>query len=217
VPKLTLVLWLVYLATSLGLRIVIQLRTTGKSGFVLHRANSSRLQLFASALFVSSSLAGLASPGLALALPGHAIFGAWHLQPLAAALGGLLYACGLSLAIASQFTLGRSWRVGVDTSERTELITRGAFRIVRNPIFSALQLTTVGLALLCSTHLGWLACAAQFVALELQVRGVEEPYLARVHGDAYRDYTARVGRFVPGLGLSPERRIRDRIARRSGS
>jgi protein-S-isoprenylcysteine O-methyltransferase Ste14 len=46
-----------------------------------------------------------------------------------------------------------------------------------------------------------LACAAQLIALELQVRGVEEPHLARVHGDAYLDYTARVGRFVPWLGL----------------
>ena len=37
--------------------------------------------------------------------------------------------------------------------------------------------------------------------IELQVRVVEEPYLAAVHGDSYRDYTASVGRFVPGLGL----------------
>jgi protein-S-isoprenylcysteine O-methyltransferase Ste14 len=33
------------------------------------------------------------------------------------------------------------------------------------------------------------------------VRGVEEPYLLAKHGAHYRDYTARVGRFVPGVGL----------------
>ena len=38
------------------------------------------------------------------------------------------------------------------------------------------------------------------IALEIQVRLVEEPYLLRQHGDAYRNYAARVGRFVPGLG-----------------
>jgi protein-S-isoprenylcysteine O-methyltransferase Ste14 len=38
------------------------------------------------------------------------------------------------------------------------------------------------------------------LALELQVRAVEEPYLIRSHGDAYRAYAARVGRFLPGIG-----------------
>jgi protein-S-isoprenylcysteine O-methyltransferase Ste14 len=42
--------------------------------------------------------------------------------------------------------------------------------------------------------------AALWLALEIQVRLVEEPYLLRTHGDAYREYAARVGRFVPGLG-----------------
>jgi protein-S-isoprenylcysteine O-methyltransferase Ste14 len=39
------------------------------------------------------------------------------------------------------------------------------------------------------------------LTIELQVRVVEEPYLLTVHGDAYRDYLAGVGRFVPGVGL----------------
>jgi hypothetical protein len=32
------------------------------------------------------------------------------------------------------------------------------------------------------------------------VRAVEEPYLARVHGRAYREWAATAGRFVPILG-----------------
>ena len=39
------------------------------------------------------------------------------------------------------------------------------------------------------------------VGIEWQVRLVEEPHLCRVHGRAYTDYTARVGRFLPGLGV----------------
>jgi protein-S-isoprenylcysteine O-methyltransferase Ste14 len=38
------------------------------------------------------------------------------------------------------------------------------------------------------------------LGMELHVRRVEEPYLHWAHGDAYRDYAARVGRFVPGVG-----------------
>ena len=36
--------------------------------------------------------------------------------------------------------------------------------------------------------------------IELHVRAVEEPYLARAHGPSYRAYAARTARFVPGCG-----------------
>ena len=32
------------------------------------------------------------------------------------------------------------------------------------------------------------------------MRFVEEPYLRRAHGEAYRAYAARVGRFLPRIG-----------------
>jgi hypothetical protein len=38
------------------------------------------------------------------------------------------------------------------------------------------------------------------VALELQTRLIEEPYLSRIHGEQDADYAARVGRFLPGIG-----------------
>jgi protein-S-isoprenylcysteine O-methyltransferase Ste14 len=38
------------------------------------------------------------------------------------------------------------------------------------------------------------------VAVQLQVRLVEEPYLRRLHGETYADYAQRVGRFFPGVG-----------------
>jgi protein-S-isoprenylcysteine O-methyltransferase Ste14 len=207
-PKLAIILWLSYLTVSLGLRILIQLRTTGSSGFVLSRSGSGRVQLFASSLFVGSLIAGFASPILALALPEQGLWRARALPPPLTAVGLIIYISGVTLAFAAQLTLGRSWRIGVDVNERTELVIRGAFRVVRNPIFTGLQLTAVGLAMLCSTPLAWLTCATQLIALELQVRGVEEPYLARVHGAAYEEYTARVGRFVPRIGLRPRLSVR---------
>jgi hypothetical protein len=54
-PKLTIALWLLYLMISLGVRLIIQVRMTGSSGFVLHRRRASPLQMFASALFACSS------------------------------------------------------------------------------------------------------------------------------------------------------------------
>ncbi len=51
---------------------------------------------------------------------------------------------------------------------------------------------------------------AFLIALEIQVRLVEEPYLQRVHGEAYRRYAARTGRFMPWIGRQDgERRPSD--------
>ncbi|HET8934940.1 MAG TPA: isoprenylcysteine carboxylmethyltransferase family protein [Polyangiales bacterium] len=201
-PKLTIALWLLYLMISLGVRLIIQVRMTGSSGSVLHRRRASPLQMFASVLFVSSLFAGLASPILAATYPEASFWSAWPVPSAMTMLGGVGWLCGVTLAFTSQVTLGCSWRIGVDATERTELVTRGMFGVARNPVFSALFLTAVSLALLCATPLAWIACVVQAIALEIQVRLVEEPHLARVHGEAYRAYTSRVGRFIPGVGLS---------------
>jgi protein-S-isoprenylcysteine O-methyltransferase Ste14 len=72
--------------------------------------------------------------------------------------------------------------------------------MVRNPIFSAMLPTSLGLTLVVPNVVAILGFASLLIALEIQVRLVEEPYLRNVHGQAYRDYTARVGRFFPGVG-----------------
>ncbi|GAA2724696.1 hypothetical protein [Cellulomonas aerilata] len=57
------------------------------------------------------------------------------------------------------------------------------------------------------------ALTALVVAVQLQVRAVEEPYLAQVHGERYRAWAARTGRFVPGVGRMPARRLRSTTSR----
>jgi protein-S-isoprenylcysteine O-methyltransferase Ste14 len=59
----------------------------------------------------------------------------------------------------------------------------------------------VGIALLTPNFVTIAGLILAVVALELQVRRVEEPYLLCEHGEAYRAYTASVGRFIPGVGL----------------
>ena len=49
------------------------------------------------------------------------------------------------------------------------------------------MLTFLGLALVVPNVLSAAMLVAFVVALEIQVRLVEEPYLRRVHGDAYRE------------------------------
>jgi protein-S-isoprenylcysteine O-methyltransferase Ste14 len=50
------------------------------------------------------------------------------------------------------------------------------------------------------TWLSVAALACLVVAVELQVRLIEEPYLLATHGSTYQRYAAATGRFVLGIG-----------------
>lgn len=214
--KLAVTLWLVYFAIAFGLRVFIQLRTTGRTGFVPLRHVSGGLERTAGLLFVLALAGAFASALLPALQLQAAAWQPWTLPSPLHWLGLAAYVAGVAATFVAQLAMGASWRIGVDASERTELVARGPFGIVRNPIFSAMFLTVAGLTLLCSSWLAWGSLACFALALELQVRGVEEPYLARVHGDAYRAYASRVGRFLPRLGaLSPSSASDTVRARRS--
>jgi protein-S-isoprenylcysteine O-methyltransferase Ste14 len=75
-------------------------------------------------------------------------------------------------------------------SETTTLVRSGVFGWVRNPIFTAMLVFGLGIALVTPNVVAILGFALLVVTIELQVRVVEEPYLSNVHGEAYRDYRA---------------------------
>ena len=201
---LALVLYGAYLTLTFGIRVALQVRRTGSTGVRGLPSNAGPIERFAGALFVFSLAAGFAAPALTLA---------GVLEPIPAldgaaghALGIVLTVSGILLTFGAQLAMGDAWRIGVDPEERTRLVTEGPFRLVRNPIYSALLPTVLGLLLMVPNVLALGGFVAVAISLELQVRLVEEPYLLRAHGEAYARYTARVGRFVPGLGLRGGRR-----------
>lgn len=198
-----LALYGVSLLVTFGLRVAVQVRRTGSTGLKGLSGSPGSIEWIAGVLFVLSLALGAASPALVL-------LGA--LDPIAAldgivghALGIVLAVAGIALIFGAQLAMGDAWRVGVDPEERTQLVTDGPFGLVRNPIYSAMIPTIAGLALMVPTVLAIAGLICLVVALELQVRTVEEPHLLRTHGNAYIAYASRVGRFVPGLGLLPER------------
>ena len=197
-PELALALYLVYFALAFGLRSLVQLRRTGSTGFRGVSGRPGSAEWIGGVLFVVALVLGLAAPILDLA-------GA--LDPIAALegrgaelAGAILAVGGIVLTLLAQQAMGDSWRIGVDESERTELVTGGPFGVVRNPIFAAMIPTAAGLALLVPNWVALAGFLALVAALEIQVRLVEEPYLARAQGEAYAAYAGRVGRFVPGVG-----------------
>jgi protein-S-isoprenylcysteine O-methyltransferase Ste14 len=194
-----LVLYGISLGLTFGVRIAVQVRRTGSTGVHGFAADAGPLERFAGSLFVASLAAGALTPTLALL---------GVLEPIPAldsaagnAIGLVLAAGGVVLTFGAQLAMGDAWRIGVDPEERTQLVTGGPFKLVRNPIYSAMIPTVLGLALMVPSALAVATLAGLVTALELQVRLVEEPHLLRTHGQEYASYAAHVGRFIPGVGL----------------
>ena len=121
-------------------------------------------------------------------------------QLVVAAVGVGLVVVGIAGTVACQVAMGDSWRGDVDPELRTALVTTGPYRYVRNPILTSTFVTALGITLVVPNVFALLFLAGVVASLQIQVRLVEEPYLLRVHGDAYRRYAANTGRFIPGLG-----------------
>jgi protein-S-isoprenylcysteine O-methyltransferase Ste14 len=199
---LALGLYALYLGVGFGLRTWVQWRRTGDTGW---RGISGRFgspEWWAGVLFTVALVAGVLGPVTALlGLNPVAALDSAPVQLVGVAAG----LAGIGATFATQLAMGTSWRIGVDETETTDLVTAGPFALVRNPIFTAMATTGLGLALMVPNLVALLGFVLLLVALQLQVRVVEEPYLVRTHGRSYATYAATVGRFVPGLGrLTPE-------------
>ena len=197
-PELALACYALYGAVAFGLRILLQLRATGSTGVKGLSRRPGSVEWFAGLGLIL---------GIALGVIAAVSEAQGEIDPLepfdATAVhvaGIVLFGLGLAATFYAQLAMGRSWRFGVDETERTDLVTSGPFRLVRNPIYSAMLPAFTGLVLMTPNALAFAALVLLFVSLELQVRVVEEPHLLHMHGDEYADYASRVGRFVPGIG-----------------
>jgi protein-S-isoprenylcysteine O-methyltransferase Ste14 len=200
--RCTLAGFAVFFLLAFGLRSLIHYRRTGTTGFVGLSGRPGSAEWWGAVLFALALVAAVAAP--LLQLVGAVEPAGWLARPWWQALGGLLYLAGVAGTLWAQFAMGESWRIGVDAGARTALVAAGPFRWVRNPIFTAMSLATVGLALLVPNVVSLIGVASLAVALEIQVRLVEEPYLSRVHGAHYRGYAGSAGRFLPRLGRLKE-------------
>jgi protein-S-isoprenylcysteine O-methyltransferase Ste14 len=195
-----LALYIAFGLLALGGRCFVQWRRTGSTGYRGINLRVGLLGVAGGIGFILAMVGGLAAPLLQLlgvVSPLHILDHRW-----VNAAGFALAVCGLAATLYAQLDMGESWRVGIDTRETTALVRTGTFRRIRNPIFAAMLVFMLGETLLARNPVAIAVLAIFVVAVEVSVRTVEEPYLLAVHGDDYRDYTASVGRFVPGIGLT---------------
>lgn len=118
----------------------------------------------------------------------------WLDHPFAHTAGWSLLIGSWLLIVAAQRTMRQSWRIGIDEKEPTELVQTGLFARSRNPIFLGMVLTMAGLFLVLPNTVTLLVAVVSWVVISVQIR-LEEDFLAKQHGLAYRDYCQKVGRW----------------------
>lgn len=109
---------------------------------------------------------------------------------------------GINLAIAVIFcipALSIDWRTAPD--EKTVLKTNGIYRVVRNPIYLADILFSLGFAVMFRSIIGIALIPIWWVSYLIIVL-VEETSLERALGQRYMEYKQQVkGHIIPGLPI----------------
>ena len=194
--KLPLVCFVVCAVLVFGFRIALQYGRTRDHGLRLGR-QSATLPGRAATAMQAVALFGVLALTVVDAL--DLLPGQLELGPVGAAAGAAVCALAVAVTMVSQYQMGDAWRIGVDASEKNELVTLGMFSLSRNPIYSGMLLLGIGFVMLVPHVLMALCGVLSYVGFDLQVRKVEEPYLRRIHGERYEAYCRRVGRYLPRL------------------
>jgi len=102
---------------------------------------------------------------------------------------------GMAIFIAALIAFRESWRMGIDNKNPGELITRGVFRISRNPIFLFIDLYFFGTFLIYPSVFFFIMAFLTIGVLHYQILK-EERFLTEHYGNAYASYAGETGRYI---------------------
>lgn len=119
--------------------------------------------------------------------------------------GVVLFVTAIWLLHRSHSDLGRQWSPTVELKDNPVLMTQGAYKRIRHPMYAAHVLWGIAQALLIPNLLaGPLALVLVAAVLALRVPR-EERALDQQFGEAYRRYVDRTGHLLPKTLRSTER------------
>ena len=120
-------------------------------------------------------------------------------MPAHAVAGTFLFLFGLTIMCWGQVTLFKSYSGTVVIHEGHELVTRGIYRIVRNPMYLGLFVALiVGLPLYVPSLRAFLV-SLLLVPIVLNRVRLEEEILTEHFGEEYLEYKRRTKRIIPGV------------------
>ena len=138
-------------------------------------------------------------PPLVVGLLLHFVWKPWRFFPewwIGHAVGWPLVVAGVLL---SAWALRTMFRTGEDPDPyrpTTVIVATGPYSLSRNPIYLSFNLVFVGIASMVNTVWPIVFLPVGIALLHYGVIAREESYLERVLGDEYRQYRARVRRWV---------------------
>ena len=120
----------------------------------------------------------------------------------AAMAGLLLVVLGAVVNIMGRFALGRNWGNQVIIYQDHTLVTGGAYRFVRHPLYASLIWMFIGASLVFQNWAALLATLGIFVPA-MVYRGKLEEVALLAQFPGYADYRDRTGMFFP-ISMGPE-------------
>ncbi|WP_396146211.1 methyltransferase family protein [Flavobacterium sp.] len=188
--------FIIYFGIAFVLKSLIVAKRIGKNPLVLPKDDSAYGLI---GLYFKLTLIAMFVYVLAFAF-----FPAWHTYFLQIIqldnstikyIGLTLLLIALLWTVIAQGHMKNSWRIGIDTETKTELVTTGLFGLSRNPIFFGMILSLVGLFLVTPNALTALFLILGYVLIQIQIR-LEEEFLGKEHGQEYINYKQKVRRLI---------------------
>ena len=118
-------------------------------------------------------------------------------DPLLGAIGALLVALGVGLAIFARIYIGRNWGTPMSRKQDPELVTGGPYALIRHPIYSGIILATVGTMI--GLSFVWVLPLVVLIPYFIYCARREEEFMCQQFGEAYRAYMRRTRMLVPFL------------------
>ncbi len=134
--------------------------------------------------------------GCWIALPWYASFFMAPITVTVVWAGAIICLMALALSIYCWYYMGNDWRIGIDHKEKNNLITDGPFKHIRHPIYSLSMMLMLGTLLSVQTTFMFILFCVHWTVFTLEAYR-EEQYLAKVHGEAYKEYVQQTNRFLP--------------------
>lgn len=126
-------------------------------------------------------------------------FADYPLHPLLLVAGSSFLALGLWLFQRSHADLGTNWSITLELREQHQLITRGVYRWSRHPMYMALLVYSVGLALVLPN---WVAGPSYLLAMLVVIAArlrPEERMLREEFGERFDAYAKSTRCLIPGI------------------
>ena len=126
-------------------------------------------------------------------------FAEYPFQPLLAGVGVVIATGALVMFHLTHRAMGRNWSVSLEVREQHKLVTKGIYRNVRHPMYTAFWMWALAQALLLPNWVAGLSGIIGFGLLYIFRVGHEERLMIETFGDHYLAYMDRTWRLFPGV------------------